>query len=362
MNLLQHYQTKTVVDFNIQYLQFLDETGKQTQALPSWTENEATILGLYKDMVLSRELDQKAIKLQRTGKLGTYPPSIGQEALFTGIGDALLKDDVFCGSYRELGTWLKRGVPAENILAIWGGNEWGNHFKKAPFDTPITALIAAQFLHAAGIAYAAKYKRKKEAILVVGGDGATSKGEFYEMLNIAGLKQLPLVCVINNNCWAISTHCQQQTAAKTFAQKGIAGGIDSYQVDGNDIIAVKEITSLALNKARSGQGPTLIEALTFRLSDHTTVDDATRYCDAKLREDAWKKEPIKRFFNYLVAKGSWDKAKEQTLKNDCVKEVDAIVKRYESFKVSPPTDIFDYLYEILPISFQDQREKVDQNA
>jgi len=226
----------------------------------------------------------------------------------------------------------------------------------------VITLIAGQFLHAAGIAYASKYQQKKEAVLVIGGDGATSKGEFYEMLNVAGLKQLPLVCVINNNCWAISTHCQQQTAAKTFAQKGIAGGIDSYQVDGNDIIAVKEITNLALNKARSGQGPTLIEALTFRLSDHTTVDDATRYCDPKLKEDAWKKEPIKRLSNYLVEKGFWNDEKEQNLKNDCIKAVDEIVKRYEAFKVSPPTDMFDYLYETLPVSLQEQRNKVDQNA
>ena len=146
MNLLQQYQAKIVAHFDIPYLQFLDENGKETQPLPSWAQTKEKLINLYKDMVFSRLLDQKAINLQRTGKLGTYPPALGHEALFTGIGDALLKEDVFCGSYRELGAWLKRGVPAENILAIWGGNEWGNHFKEAPMDTPLCALIALTFL------------------------------------------------------------------------------------------------------------------------------------------------------------------------------------------------------------------------
>jgi 2-oxoisovalerate dehydrogenase E1 component alpha subunit len=225
MSLLKRYQTKKIVEFNIQYLQFLNEKGQASQSLPDFAKDKQSLIGLYRDMVFSRTFDKKAVNLQRTGKLGTYPSMLGQEALFTGIGDALLKSDVWCGAYRELGIWLKRGVQGQNILSIWGGDERGNLFDHAPaHDTPLCTLVAGQLLHAAGIAYALQYKHKHDAVLATVGDGGTSKGEFYEALNFAGLHQLPLVCLINNNCWAISTHVQKQTAAQTFAQKGIAGG------------------------------------------------------------------------------------------------------------------------------------------
>jgi 2-oxoisovalerate dehydrogenase E1 component alpha subunit len=187
------------------------------------------------------------------------------------------------------------------------------------------------------------------------GDGATSKGDFYEGMNAAGAWQLPLVFLVSNNQWAISVPRAQQSAAQTLAQKGIAAGIPSEQVDGNDVVAVRDAMERALEKARSGGGPSLVEALTYRLSDHTTADDASRYRSADELADAWKREPVLRLRNHLTAAGAWDKAREEALLRDCNERVQAAVQEYLDTPMPVPADMFEHLYETLPAALEAQR-------
>ena len=215
--------------------------------------------------------------------------------------------------------------------------------------------IATQVCHAAGVAYAMKLKREPRAAVCIFGDGGTSKGDFYEGMNLAGVWQLPLVMVINNNQWAISVPRSRQSAAQTLAQKAIAAGIDGLQVDGNDVIAVRYVVEQALNRARSGSGPTLIEALTYRLGDHTTADDATRYRDAETVSRQWQFEPVTRLRSYLAHLGAWDKEKEETLLRDCAERVSRAVDDYLATPPPPPEAMFDHLYAVLPAVLQEQR-------
>jgi 2-oxoisovalerate dehydrogenase E1 component alpha subunit len=348
---------KTIASFDIQYLRFLDENSKPTQNFPDFANDPGTLLSLYKKMALTRALDNKAINLQRTGKMGTYPSTQGQEAVGVGTGSALNKDDVYCPYYRESGALLQRGVSMTEILAIWGGDERGNLFKHAQQDFPTCVPIATQCLHAAGVAYAMKYRKEKRAVVTSIGEGGTSKGDFYEAMNFAGVHHLPVVFVVNNNQWAISVPRDIQTGAKTIAQKAIAAGIEGIQVDGNDVIAVRKAVLDALEKARNGKGPTLIEAITYRLCDHTTADDASRYQPPEEVKAAWKIEPIARLAHYLESQGLWSKEKETELQQQCSAEVEKAVQSYLAIPKDKPEAMFDSLYAELPEALLDQRDE-----
>ncbi len=347
--------TTTIASFKIEYLQFLNEQHEPTQNFPDFAQDPKTLLYLYREMALIRALDNKAVNLQRTGQMGTYPSCLGQEAIQAGIGHALHPDDVLCPFYRSQGS-LQKGVKLKNVLSYWGGDERGTCYETARENFPPAVPIATQCLHAAGVAYAIKYRKQKRAAITTIGDGGTSKGDFYEAMNLAGVWHLPLVFVVNNNQWAISVPLKAQTAAETLAQKAIAAGFEGLQVDGNDVIAVRYAVSEALKKARHGDGPTLIEAVTYRLCDHTTADDATRYIPEEERKEAWKKEPIARLGFYLESKGLWSREKEIELKKEIDAEIDAVVKEYLSETPQKPTDIIDYLYAKLPDAYLDQRD------
>lgn len=346
--------------FAIEYIQFLDQNAKVVEPLPSFAEQASDLIPLYHNMVLTRILDAKAVNLQRMGKMGTYPSSLGQEAIATGIGYAMHADDIFCPYYRDQGTMLVRGVSLTEILGYWGGDERCNNYAapQAAQDFPIAVPIASQFLHGAGAAFAIKLRHQQRAVVCSGGDGSTSKGDFYEALNFAGVKQLPMVFVINNNQWAISVPRKLQTAAQTLAQKAIAGGFDGIQVDGNDVIAVRETVSRAIDKAQRGDGPTLIEALTYRLCDHTTADDARRYCSEEEVKNAWEYDPIKRLRQYLTDQGVWSEAQETQLQQTCTATVDQAIVQYLNAPPQSPQDLFDYLYAKLPEELREQREMV----
>ena len=348
----------TVASFEIKYLRYLDENSKPTQDFPDFAKDPEVLLSLYRKMALTRTLDNKAVNLQRTGKMGTYPSTQGQEAVGVGTGSSLRQDDVYCPYYRESGALLQRGITMTEFLAIWGGDERGNNFQHAKEDLPTSVPIATQCLHAAGIAYAIKYRKEQRAVVTTIGEGGTSKGDFYEAMNFAGVNQLPIVFVVNNNQWAISVPRNMQTGAETIAQKGIAAGIDSMQVDGNDIIAVHKAVSDALEKARRGDGPSLIEAITYRLCDHTTADDASRYQPPEEVKQAWKIEPIARLAHYLESQGLWSKEKETELQQQCSAEVEKAVQEYLSMPKDQPEAIFDSLYAELPESLLDQRDDV----
>ena len=349
-----------VARFEIHYTRFLDEQGRPTQALPPFAQNAADLVDLYRWMVLMRTFDAKAIALQRTGQLGTYAPILGQEAIQAGIGSAMKSDDLFVMTYREIGAMFMRGVKMKDILLYWGGDERGNDYSGSRHDFPICVTIGAQVTHAAGAAYAIKLRRQSRAVVCAVGDGGTSKGDFYEGMNAAGAWQLPVVLVVSNNQWAISIPRAAQTAAKTLAQKGIAAGIASEQVDGNDLIAVRHAMGEALAKARGGGGPTLIEALTYRLSDHTTADDASRYRSADEVAEAWKREPIVRMRAYLTSLGVWDKAREESLMKECNERVQAAVQEYTDTPWPAPGAMFEHLYAVFPPALEPQRIEVDQ--
>ncbi len=348
-----------VARFEINYSQFLDEHGHVVRALPSFAQDASGLTELYRWMVLIRTYDAKAIALQRTGQLGTYAPLLGQEAIQAGIGSAMRADDVFLMTYREQGAQLMRGVKMSDLFLYWSGDERGSDYSGSRHDFPICVTIAAHVTHAAGAAYAIKLRRESRAVVCALGDGATSKGDFYEGMNAAGVWQLPLVFFVSNNQWAISVPRSAQTAAETLAQKAIAAGIPCEQIDGNDLVAVREALDRTLEKARSGGGPSLIEALTYRLSDHTTADDATRYRSADETAEAWKRDPILRMRNYLNGIGAWDKARDETLHRECNDRVQAAVQEYIDTPPPAPGAMFEHLYAQFPVALESQRTDLD---
>ena len=351
-----------VARFEIGYTQYLDEHGRATQALPAFARDAAHLVDLYRWMVLMRTYDAKAIALQRTGQLGTYAPILGQEAIQAGIGSAMRSDDVFLMTYREQGAQLMRGVKMSELFLYWSGDERGSDYSGPRRDFPICVTIGAHATHAAGAAYAIKLRRESRAVVCTLGDGATSKGDFYEGMNAAGAWKLPLVFFVSNNQWAISVPRAAQTATETLAQKAIAAGIPCRQIDGNDVIAVRHAMDEALAAARDGGGASLIEALTYRLSDHTTADDASRYRSADELAQAWKREPILRLRTYLVNLGQWDKAREEELAKACNERVQAAVQEYTDTPMPEPGAMFDHLYATLPPALEAQRADLDACA
>jgi len=347
-----------VAQFEIRYLQFLDEHGKPVPPLPAFACEAKDLIPLYRWMVLMRAYDAKAVALQRTGQVGTFASLLGQEAINAGIGAAMRPEDVFLMTYRENGAQLMRGVTLAEFFLYWGGDERGSDFAGPRRDFPICVTIAAHATHAVGVAYAIKLRREPRVAVCALGDGASSKGDFYEGLNAAGVWQLPLVFVVTDNRWAISVPRQRQTRAQTLAQKAIAAGIEGVQVDGNDVIAVRHAMDEALAKARSGGGPTLIEALTYRLSDHTTADDASRYRNPDEVAAAWKREPVLRLRNYLTDCGVWSREKEERLLRECNEEVQAAAQAYLDTPPPGVEQMFDHLYAKLPAPLEKQRDEV----
>ena len=344
-----------VARFTIEQYRVLDEKSEAIADLPSFARDPEVLVAMYRAMVLTRTFDSRAVALQRTGKLGTFASSLGQEAISVGIGSAMAEDDVLVPSYREHGAQFMRGLPMQNTLLYWGGDERGSDFPGvARKDFPNAVPIGTQIPHAVGVAFAMKLKSEKRAAVGVVGDGGTSKADFYEGMNMAGVWKVPLVLVVNNNQWAISLHRSRQTAAETLAQKAIAFGIPGLQVDGNDVIAVRQSVAEALERARRGDGPTLIEAVCYRLCDHTTADDATRYRSTEEVNAAWKVEPVARLREYLAREGIWNKDREEALQKECA---DAVAKAVDAYQSTPPPPVdfmFDHLYATLPPSMEGQ--------
>lgn len=354
-------EKKIIAQFEVKYLQYLSENHVPTQPFPDFATPE-TLIQLYRAMTLIRVLDTKAVNLQRQGKLGTYPSSRGQEAVGIGMAHAMQPNDVLCPNYRDQGAMVSRGVKLSEILLFWGGDERGSQFENPAVkeDLPICIPIAGQCMHAAGVAYAFKYRREPRVAVATCGDGGTSKGDFYAAMNLAGVWNLPMVFVVNDNQWAISVPRSQQTCCQTLAQKAIAAGFEGLQVDGNDVIAVRQAVALALEKARSDGGPTLIEAVTYRLADHTTADDMKRYASEEEIKKAWKLEPIARLGYYLESQGLWSKEKEAELQKECAEQVDNAVNEYLNKPKQSPHDLINYLYAEVPEALLDQSQNLGE--
>lgn len=351
-----------VAKFSIPYTRCLSPDGTLEQALPESVSVQEDLLPLYKSMVFTRRFDAKAVALQRTGRLGTYASSLGQEAISVAIGHLMRSEDVFFPTYREHGTQLMRGVTLEELLLYWGGDERGSNFSGPRQDFPVCIPIATQCTHAAGAATAFRLRSEARVAVVMCGDGATSKGDFYEAVNLAGIWELPMVFIVTNNRWAISVPRDRQSRAETLAQKAIAGGVPGEQVDGNDLVAMLSVVGGALDRARNNQGPSLIEALTYRLADHTTADDASRYRGADALQAHQDLEPIGRLGAYLRAEGLWDDGRETALADEVDARIESAIERYLQTPPQPPESMFDHLYETLPKALEEQRAAVSRSG
>ena len=347
-----------VARFEVRQRSYLAPDGTVLRPLPDFASDIPKLLALYRGMVLTRAFDLKAVSLQRTGRLGTYAVSLGQEAVAVGIASAMRQEDVLLPSYRDNGTLLWRGTKMEEILLFWGGDERGNLSSGPAHDFPYCIPVGSQAPQAAGVAYAFKLRKEPRVAVCLFGDGATSKGDVWEAMNFSGVHKLPLLFVANNNQWAISVPLKLQTASQTLAQKAIAAGFTGEQVDGNDVIAVRAAAEEAIAQARAGGGPRLIEALTYRLSDHTTADDAARYRSPEEVQTRWKEEPIARLRAYLVSQKAWGKAQEEELAAECQKEIEAAIERYLASSPRAPETMFDHLYAELPRTYASQRAQL----
>lgn len=304
---------------------------------------DADLRKLYKTMLASRRLDERCLMLQRQGRMGTYGPSKGQEAASLGVAYALQDTDWLVPTFREAAALLWRGWPMHTWMLYWGGHEAGNAVPENVRDLPVCVPIASQCQYGMGIAWGCKLRGQHEVCVTFCGDGGTSEGDFHEALNFAGVYNLPLVTVVQNNQWAISIPRSAQTASQTIAQKALAYGFDGVQVDGNDILAVILATREAVEKARSGGGPTLIEAVTYRMSMHTTADDPKKYRkDEEVR--AWEpKDPLLRFRAYLQKKGLLKEKGERIIEEEIDRELKEATHVYES-TVADPLEFFRHMY------------------
>jgi pyruvate dehydrogenase E1 component alpha subunit len=350
---------KSLAQQNIEYFQVLDEQGRIDSKLdPKLSKKD--LLKAYDFMVLGRAFDDKMLSLQRQGRIATFAQIKGQEASNIGVAMALSKDDWLVQSFRENGAALYMGQTMKNILFYYGGDERGNKIPEKVNLMPVSVPVGSQCLHTAGIAWGLKLQKKRGVCVGFNGDGATSQGDFHEALNYAGVFNLPAVFVCQNNQFAISIPVKGQTNSETIAQKANAYGIKGVQVDGNDLLGVYRVTKDAIENARKGKGPTFIECLTYRLGNHTTSDDASRYRkDSEVKK--WqKKDPILRIKNYLKKKKFWSEKYEKSLQLKVNKAIEKSVKEYEKEPIQIVDDIFKYMYEEMTEDLRQQLSEAKQ--
>lgn len=317
--------------------------------------SSAEIKKMYEVMILAREFDSKAVNLQRQGRLGTYASVKGQEACQIGSAILLEKNDLAVPAFREHGLFLILGVEPVKLYQYWGGDERGMNLDVNIL--PAAIPVGSHLSHAVGAAIAFKYQKKKSIAITYFGDGATSEGEFHEAMNFAGVQKAPVVFICQNNQYAISVPVKEQTAAKTLAQKAIAYGFEGIQVDGNDVFAVYKVTKEAIEKARAGKGPTFIECFTYRLGDHTTSDDASKYRNEKEVKEWEKKDPILRLERYMIKRKIANESYFKSTKSKAEKTINKAVKDYEALPLAKPEEIFNYVYASLTDELKEQQKE-----
>ncbi len=354
-----------IAKFEIYFYQILNEHGElsleanSNDKLLALINNYQELIKIYTGMKLTRLFDAKAINLQKTGKLGTYPSCLWHEAIGVAIGSCMQTKDIFCPYYRDLGTMLWRGVLMEEILAYWGGDIDGSNFKHAIHDFPICVPIASQTLHAVGAAYAVKYQKLDQVVVTTIGDGGTSRGDFYEALNLAKTWSLPVVFVIINNKYAISTPKNLQTKSETLAQKAIAAGIVGEQVDGNDILALRYRLDIAIEQARCNNEPRVIEAITYRMNDHTTADDASRYRSATEKQQHLITDPLLRLKIFLEHKYKFSANDDLQIEQQCKYKIDQAVNNYFLLPATRSvSEMFNHVYKTLPDGLKVQKDHI----
>jgi pyruvate dehydrogenase E1 component alpha subunit len=348
---------KTIYRAQVDFIQILDEAGHLDAELAAGTLSDVDVQLLYQQMIICREFDETAFKLQRSGRMGTFPQNKGQEAVALGAARALTRGvDYIVPYYRENPALFLHGLPMHYVLLHWMGDERGNMLPRNLSMSPECVEIGAQTLHAVGIAWAFKLQKKPRVVLCFMGDGATSTGDFHEAMNIAAVQKVPCVFCCINNQWAISVPRSGQTASQTLAQKALAYEMPTIQVDGNDLFAVYKTHHEAIERARSGGGPSFIEALTYRLGDHTTADDARRYRPPEALEAALALDPLLRTRKYLQAKGMWDDGQQAKAEERAKIIVHDVVQVALNIKKPAAADMFEHTFEQLPDDLERQKQ------
>ena len=340
-------------------LRIIDNDGKVINKKLMPDLDDETIVKAYKEMLFERVADEMAVSYQRQGRMYTFPPNQGQEAIHIAAGMNMEEEDWLVPAFRELGVMLARGVTMKEIFLYYNGNEQGSNFANAKKVLPIAISIGTQYQHAAGIGYAIKYQKKDEVVFPFIGDGGTSTGDFSEALNFATVWDAPVVFTVQNNQYAISVPVQKQTKSINLAVKSVAYGMKGIKVDGNDFFAMHLAYKEAAQHARSGKGPVLIEALTYRRGAHTTSDDPTKY-RTKEEEDKWGlTDPLLRLKRYMDDKGIW-KEDEEKLIAEYKKEVDKQFLEAENFGPYPLNEVFDFMYTDMPEDLKRQKAEYEQ--
>ncbi len=352
---------KVIKEFKVEYLQILDEKGKCDEKLmPKLSKDQ--IKKLYETMVLVRTFDDKAFSMQRQGRIGTYVQFKGQEASQVGAVFALEDKDWLYPMYRSHAALIARKQPMHKILQYWGGDIRGLESPKEVNNMPVCIEVGTHTLHAVGTAWAAKLKKDKAVSMAFMGDGATSKMDFLTGLNFAGVFKVPAILICENNQFAISVPRKMQTASETIAQKAIAFGFEGIQIDGNDIFAVYKAVKDAVDNARKGKGPTLIEASTYRLCDHSTSDDASRYRTKKEFDEMMKKEPIARLEKYMRSKGLLDDAYKEKVAKDAKQKVESEVEVFEKLTMPEKDSFFNTMFGDMPYQVKEQHKEFMEGA
>ncbi len=339
--------------------QVLDPHGQLVRPMPQGLSDES-LVEWYRTMWQTRFFSNKVVALQRQGRATTWGPLIGQEATAVGMGAVLEPQDWLTGSYREAGAYFARGFPIAGVAYYTRGLQpprevcqpGGRDFR----CLPLQIVIATQMLHAVGLAMAAKIKGENSVVVGGCGDGATSEGDFNEALNYAGVFKAPAVLVVTNNGWAISTPRARQTAAENLAARGVGFGIPARIVDGNDLLAVYEVMKEATDRARAGDGPTLIEAITYRLGAHTTADDPTRYRPKEELQYWEARDPMKRLKAFLIERGALTEESDAQLVEGAEAFVAAQVQLAHDHPAPGADGFFNNVFEELTPRMERQRE------
>lgn len=356
VNLLK--RTKEAIAEQFKTFQILDEEGKvvNEEAMPDLSEDE--LKELMTRMVYTRILDQRSIALNRQGRLGFYAPTAGQEASQLGSQYALEKEDFILPGYRDVPQLIWHGLPLYKAFLFSKGHYVGNQMPEGVNAFSPQIIIGAQYVQAAGVALGMKKRKQNAVAITYTGDGGTSQGDFYEGMNFAGAFNAPAIFVVQNNFFAISTPVEKQTAADTLAQKAVAAGIEGIQVDGMDVLAVYAATKDARERAVNGEGPTLIELLTYRYGPHTMAgDDPTRYRTEDLDNEWEKKDPLVRFRKFLEDKGIWSEEEENEVIEKAKEEIKEAIKLADNEPKQKVTDLIANMYEELPVNLQEQMEE-----
>ncbi|MDQ0198431.1 pyruvate dehydrogenase (acetyl-transferring) E1 component subunit alpha [Neobacillus ginsengisoli] len=347
---------ETVTD-QFQTLQILNEEGEVVNeaAMPDLTDEQ--LQELMRRMVYTRILDQRSISLNRQGRLGFYAPTAGQEASQLASQFALEKEDFILPGYRDVPQLIWHGLPLHQAFLFSRGHFQGNQIPEGVNVLSPQIIIGAQYVQAAGVALGIKKNGSKAVAITYTGDGGASQGDFYEGINFAGAFKAPAIFIVQNNRFAISTPVEKQSAAKTVAQKAVAAGIPGIQVDGMDPLAVYAATHDARERAINGEGPTLIETLTYRYGPHTMAgDDPTRYRTADLDNEWEKKDPLVRFRKFLEKKGLWSEEKENQVIEQAKEDIKEAIKKADAAPKQKVTDLMSIMFEEMPSNLKEQYE------